>query len=143
MRLTVQLSLGLLMWQCGQPAALPLADFASGHEWEAFDSSDLTTVRPGLSVGPLKLGDTYERATELFPVKADIDQGFPQAVDCGRELNWVDMKNSQIGNMFIRFKDGVVFQIDVATTRYHTADGIGIGVFTGKSTEALRRTERV
>ena len=107
---------------------LLLAVVSTGIEQkpETHDSRDLNLIQPGLRAGPLVLGDSYERATELFPPRPDIDQEFSQAVGCGKELNWVDLKSSPVGNLFIRFKDGAIFQIDVATTRYHTAEGVAI-----------------
>jgi len=36
------------------------------------------------------------------------------------------LKNSPVGNLFIRFRDRTVYQINVATTRYHTLEGITI-----------------
>src|SRR5580704_205001 len=93
---------------------------------ETQESRDSTLIKPGLGAGPLVLGDSYKRATELFPPKPRIDQEFSQPAGCGKELNWVDLKIAPVGNLFIRFKDGSVFQIDVATTRYHTAEGIAV-----------------
>ena len=59
-----------------------------------------TTIEPGLSVGPLKLGDTRQRALELFP-KKDEDQEWTDA--CGSTLDWVDSSNrTGRGDLFIR-----------------------------------------
>lgn len=85
-------------------------------------------IVPGLSVGQLKLGDTRARALELFPFKPNVDQESPQESGCGQELNWVDLKRPHIGNVFIRSRDDVIFQIDVATTRYRTAEGVAVNV---------------
>jgi len=54
---------------------------------ETQENRDSTVIRPGLSAGPLELGDSYKRATELFPPKPRIDQEFSQAPGCGKELN--------------------------------------------------------
>lgn len=79
-------------------------------------------IEPGLSVGPLKLGDTQEHALELFPKKYEDQQWEDK---CGTTLNWVDSDNKvRGGNLFIRVKKGTVFQIESATTRFHTAEGI-------------------
>jgi len=83
-----------------------------------------TLIIPGQGAGPLKLGDTRTKVLKLFPFKPDVDQEFPQEPDCGIELNWVDMKNPKYGNVFIRFRDNTAFQIDVATNRYRTSQGI-------------------
>jgi hypothetical protein len=82
-------------------------------------------VIAGAQVGPLKLGDSRERALELFPFKKDVDQEFPQPDPCGTELNWVDSRDpNDGGNVFIHFRGGAVFQIDVADPWFRTPDGI-------------------
>ena len=81
-----------------------------------------TLIEPGSRVGPLKLDDTEERALELFP-KKDEDQQWDDP--CGTTLDWVDATNPMgKGDVSIRFKKGKVFQIESATTRFHTAEGI-------------------
>jgi hypothetical protein len=80
------------------------------------------TIEPGLSIGPLKLGDTRERALELFPKKNE-DQEWQNS--CGTTLDWVDAENrTGHGDLFIRLKKGKIFQIESTTTRFHTAEGI-------------------
>jgi len=83
----------------------------------------VTLIDPGAAVGPLKLGDSRERALELFPKKAE-DQEWND--DCGTTLNWVDQTNPMgRGDLFIRLnKKGKIFQIESATTRFHTAEDI-------------------
>jgi len=82
-------------------------------------------IIPGQSVGPLRLGDTRERAFELFPYKENMDQEWLEENDCGSTVNWLDMKNHKTaGNIFIRLKEGKVFQIDSGTTSFHTTRGI-------------------
>jgi hypothetical protein len=81
-----------------------------------------TVIEPGLSVGPLKLGDTRARALELFP-KKDEDQEWEDK--CGTTLDWVDTTNPiGRGDLLIRLKKDKVFQIESSTTRFHTAEGI-------------------
>lgn len=84
-------------------------------------------IKPGLGIGLLRLGDEYSRVMELFPRKKNIDQEFPQPFDCGTEYNWVDTKGGNgpsDGNMFIKLRKGLVFQIESSTTRYRTVDGL-------------------
>lgn len=83
----------------------------------------VTLIDPGTAVGPLKLGDSRERALELFPKKAE-DQEWND--DCGTTLDWVDQANSMgRGDLFIRLnKKGKIFQIESSTTRFHTAEDI-------------------
>ena len=83
----------------------------------------ITLIDPGEAVGPLKLGDTRDRALELFPKKAE-DQEWTD--DCGTTLDWVDTDNPMgRGDVFIRLnKKGKIFQIESATTRFHTAEDI-------------------
>jgi len=80
------------------------------------------TIEPGARVGSLKLGDTRARALELFPRKSE-DQEWND--DCGTTLDWVDSTNPNgRGDLFIRLKKGKVIQIESATTRFHTSEGI-------------------
>jgi len=105
----------------GIHAATPIAAAPSqGSDTSSLSSQ--TLIEPGLSVGPLKLGDTRERALELFP-KKDEDQEWEN--HCGTTLDWVDSTNrTGRGDVFIRLKKGKVFQIESATTRFHTAEGL-------------------
>jgi hypothetical protein len=81
-----------------------------------------TMIEPGHSLGPLKLGDSLERAQELFP-KKDIDQEWEDP--CGSTIDWTDSSNPVgHGEVFIRLKKGKVFQIESSTTRFHTAEDI-------------------
>ena len=81
-----------------------------------------TTIEPGRSIGPLKLGDSAEHALELFPKKA-IDQSWDDA--CGTTLDWTDSANPEgHGEIFIRLKKGKVFQIESSTTRFRTAGDV-------------------
>jgi hypothetical protein len=83
-------------------------------------------IAAGRSVGTLKLGDTRDRALKLFPFKENTDQEFSQEPGCGSEINWVDIGNPKVGNMFIRVRHNAVFQIDLATTRFRTVEGITV-----------------
>jgi hypothetical protein len=81
-----------------------------------------TVIEPGLGVGPLKLGDSRDRALELFPKKPE-DQEWNDP--CGSTIDWVDTSNPNgRGDVYIRLKKGKVFQIESSTTRFTTADGI-------------------
>jgi len=81
-----------------------------------------TLIEPGLSVGPLKLGDTRDHALQLFPRK-DEDQEWED--QCGKTLYWVDTDNRNgRGDLTIHLKKDKVFQIESSTTRFHTAEGI-------------------
>ena len=81
-----------------------------------------TMIEPGHSLGPLKLGDTQERAQEVFP-KKDIDQEWEDA--CGSTIDWTDSTNPVgHGEVFIRLKKGKVFQIESSTTRFDTAEDV-------------------
>jgi hypothetical protein len=91
------------------------------------DKVNADIIVPGQSVGPLKLGDAYSRAKELFPFKRNMDQEWQEEGDCGTTFNWLDMNNSKmLGNLFVRFKDDKVFQIDSGTSSFRTQDGITI-----------------
>jgi hypothetical protein len=81
-----------------------------------------TTIDPGLRVGPLKIGDSLDRALEVFP-KKDEDQQWDD--QCGTTVDWVDSTNPMgRGDVYIRLRKGKVFQIESSTTRFQTAEGI-------------------
>jgi hypothetical protein len=81
-----------------------------------------TLIDAGAGVGPLRLGDSRERALELFPKKAE-DQEWEDP--CGTTLDWVDTTNPMgRGDVFIRLKKGKIFQIESSTTRFATPEGI-------------------
>jgi hypothetical protein len=88
-------------------------------------SPDPALIVPGIGIGPLQLGDTRERVFELFPNKPNMDQEWREPADCGSTINWLDMQNHKmVGNVFIRLKEGRVFQIDAGTTSFHTDTNI-------------------
>jgi hypothetical protein len=84
------------------------------------------SIKPGNGIDDLKLGESRERALELFSPKRGIDQESSEPGGCGSSLNWVDVKNRPVGNVFLHFKDDRLFQIDSATTRFHTREGITV-----------------
>jgi hypothetical protein len=97
---------------------------ATSSQAAASDSPTIaeTLIEPGSSIGPLKIGDTRERTLEVFP-KKDEDQEWDDA--CGTTLDWVDASNPVgRGDVWIRLKKGRVIQIESATTRFHTSEGI-------------------
>jgi len=101
------------------PAALASQDPAQSSSSPTFLQA---LIEPGVSVGPLKIGDSEARALELFPKKYE-DQQWDDT--CGTTFNWADTENNiRGGALLIRVKKGKVFQIESATTRFHTAEGI-------------------
>ena len=81
-----------------------------------------TVIDPGLRVGPLKLGESHDRALEVFPKKSE-DQEWED--NCGTNIDWVDTTNPNgRGDVFVRLKKGKIIQIESSTTRFHTAEGI-------------------
>jgi len=85
-------------------------------------ASGQTMIEPGARVGPLRIGDSEERALELFPKKYE-DQEWDD--NCGTTYTWFDLDNKiRGGSLLIRVKKGKVFQLESATTRFHTAEGI-------------------
>ncbi len=104
------------------PPGIHAAAIAASQDSDTTSLSSQTLIEPGASVGPLKLGDTRDRALELFP-KKDEDQEWENR--CGTTLDWVDSTNrTGRGDVLIRLKKGKVFQIESSTTRFHTAEGI-------------------
>jgi hypothetical protein len=100
----------------------PVAAITTQEDAPALSSH--TMIEPGARIGPLKLGDSRNRALELFPKKEE-DQEWNNS--CGATLDWVDSQNpTGHGDLFIRLKKGKIFQIESATTRFRTAEGITI-----------------
>ena len=84
-------------------------------------------IEPGARIGPLKLGDTRDRALELFPKKTEDQEWEDKCGGSGSAtIDWVDSTNrTGRGDLFIRLnKKGKIFQIESSTTRFHTAEGI-------------------
>ena len=85
--------------------------------------SSQTQIEPGQSLGALKIGDSQDRALELFPLKQGIDQQWEDK--CGAALDWVDSSNPNgRGDVIIHLKKAKVFQIESSSSRFHTAEGI-------------------
>lgn len=100
---------------------LPAAT-SRGAQSDSISIGDRNLIEAGLRVGGLKLGDNRARVLELFPKKAE-DQEWENK--CGTELDWVDATNpTGKGDVFIRLKKDKVFQIESATTTFHTGEGI-------------------
>ena len=100
---------------------------SSGGQSESPAGIKSDLIVPGKSVGQLSLGDTHNRATELFPYKQNMDQEWSEEGGCGSTVNWLDMQKSKMfGNVFIRFKEDKVFQIDSGTKSFRTQEGITI-----------------
>jgi hypothetical protein len=100
---------------------LPAAS-SRGAQSDSISIGDRNLIEPGLRVGALKLGDNRARVLELFPKKSE-DQEWENK--CGTTINWVDASNpTGRGDVFIRIKKDKVFQIESATTTFHTAEGI-------------------
>jgi hypothetical protein len=56
-----------------------------------------------------------------------MDQEWREEGDCGTTFNWLDTKKSKmLGNVFIRFRNDKVFQIDSGTSSFRTQDGVTI-----------------
>lgn len=97
-----------------------------------------TLIKPGHSIGALQLGGTREQALEFFPKKQNYDQEFTYDgtfTPCVySEIHWLDPNPLDGRGIFIYMKEGRVFQIQVDSPRYATADGIT----SGSSPEAVR-----
>lgn len=128
------LPLALSPMVAARPPASPAASRAQSN-----DSGDHVAdalIEPGASIGPLKIGDSRDRALELFPRKAE-DQQWDDS--CGTTLDWVDSTNRQgRGDLAIRLKNEKVFQIESSTTRFQTAEGITIFDPPGKVASAYK-----
>lgn len=82
----------------------------------------------GRSVGPLQLGDTHERALELLgkPIE-EYTYDENSFTRCRyTELHWRG-EDSEYHEIFAYLKEGRIYQIEIFTHRYATADGIKSG----------------
>jgi len=80
------------------------ASFAQAQAADSITTvSAQTQIEPGQRIGPLKIGDSQDRALELFPLKQGIDQQWEDK--CGTALDWVDSSNPNgRGDVIIRLK---------------------------------------
>jgi len=91
------------------------------HAAPPSQTSDL--IKPGLSVGALQLGNTRERVIELLGKKRE-DEEYSYGEPCPRqEIHSLDLQTESNG-VFVYLANGRVFQIESASRRYRTADGI-------------------
>lgn len=85
-------------------------------------------IVPGRRVGHLQLGDTRQRVLQLFAKKPNVDEEYtyphPES-GCGTisEIHWLDLELDAAG-VFVYLENGHVFQIESATQRFRTAEGI-------------------
>ncbi len=83
-------------------------------------------IKPGLSVGVLQLGGTRKRVIGLLGKKPE-DEEYSYGEPCPREeIHWLDLQMNSNG-LFVYLNNGQIFQIESATRRYRTADGITEG----------------
>jgi len=100
-----------------------LADPQESNRESISPLSAETEIDPGQRLGGLKIGDSQNRALEVFPLKQGIDQQWEDK--CGAALDWVDSSNPNgRGDVIIHLKKGKVFQIESSSSRFHTAEGI-------------------
>jgi hypothetical protein len=96
------------------------------HRTKPRISTESRLIKAGESVGLLRLEDTREQALKLFPSKPNMD--LVEETGLGTTYAWVDQENGKVsrGNVFVHLKGDRVFQIDSATTRFQTLEGITI-----------------
>jgi len=105
-----------------RPSGPPAQQPVDATQSDTVSLSPETLIEPGVSIGALKLGDSQDRALELFPKKYE-DQQWDDS--CGTTFTWADTENKiRGGTLSIRVKKGKVFQIESGTTRFHTVEGI-------------------
>jgi hypothetical protein len=85
-----------------------------------------SVIIPGRSVGPLQLGDTRERALELFGEPTE-EYAYDEN-SLGRckltEMHWNDLIYNDRWGIFIYLRNNRIYQIFADTPRYATAAGI-------------------
>jgi hypothetical protein len=117
---------GILLLAAAGASPMPPAASAA----QSSDSGDKVPIvadaliEAGVGVGQLRIGDSRERALELFPKKLE-DQQWDDS--CGTTIDWIDATNPVgRGELAIRLKNDKVFQIESSTTRFQTVEGITI-----------------
>lgn len=78
-------------------------------------------IRPGHSIGELRIGDTSERALQLLGKPTDDD--LYEAPCAPRRIHWYDFTNSKNG-VFVYLKDARIFQLKVESPMYASSEGI-------------------
>ncbi|MBI3646762.1 MAG: hypothetical protein HY233_12460, partial [Acidobacteriales bacterium] len=101
-----------------------LLAFAQAPARHALKESSL--IVPGRSVGGLDLGDDRARTLQLFPKKPNMDEEYKYPF-CGgySEIHWLDFEK-KIDGVFVYLKAERVIQIESATPRFRTREGITI-----------------
>ena len=88
-------------------------------------ADDPRLIKAGLSVGLVKLGDSVDQALAALHAKPEdlYDLGLS---DCGGHwFIWTDVEGTKgRGNVYFFIKDGRIYQIDSATPRFRTIDGV-------------------
>jgi len=83
------------------------------------------SIRPGFSVGPLKLGDTQEQAFRALHASQGQVYDFLTSGCGGTWFSWGDIhKSKSLGNVYFYLRDDAVFQVDSATTGFRTVEGV-------------------
>jgi hypothetical protein len=85
-------------------------------------------IVPSVRAGRVHLGESRERFIQQHPLKANMDQE-ATSPGCRDEINWLDVGTGGRvrGNLFVWFDNHAVVQIESATPRYRTREGIGAG----------------
>jgi hypothetical protein len=93
-------------------------------------------IRPGKGLGKLTLGSTRGQMFALFPRNPDTDEEHTYPW-CGprTSIHWRDPQNQHSDGVFFYLRDDRVFQIESATPRFRTQEGITIN----SSPESVRK----
>src|SRR2546423_13724035 len=82
---------------------------------------DASLIKPGRGVGLLQLGQTREQVVKLLGEKREeYAYDYPCKYS---EMHWYDAERDSNG-LFVFLSDGLVYQIEAATSRYRTDDSI-------------------
>ena len=114
--LVLALCITLFSWLAQAQRMLRMGNGAEHHSRVKKHADEI--IEPGIGFGGLKIADTREKVYKLFSLKPTTDQEWKD--QCGDIYNWV----ADSGNVFFSFVDGRVTQIESATTRFHTVNGV-------------------
>jgi len=97
--------------------------FNSAYLIRQIEAKAGSSIVPGKSVGALRISDTYDRVIEIVGRKKE-DEEYHYTDPCMyTEIHSLDLEKHANG-LFIYLKEGRVFQIESATPRYATVEGI-------------------
>jgi hypothetical protein len=134
------LSVSCLIAACSEIASSTKNVNASGsHSGQTptatIDRSRMTDIKPGRSLGPIALGDSFDLVLEVLPFKKNTDQVLESRTIwynskeyvCPKEYHWLSLDGDPRGEFYYFFENDRAFQIESRSGRYKLENGLGVG----------------